>query len=112
MNNSNGFIRKEYNMKFNELKFIDGKCQLDYNYYVLSFTQIVDDDLYECAVFNRAKLPVDLPGVKTEKVKNNTWVKIRFTRNDIEEMITKFWAITGIKVPKQLDQHDFYKDIF
>ena len=52
-------------MKFNELKFIKGKCQLDYNYYVLSFSQIEDGIFYKCAVFNRAKLPVDLPGVKT-----------------------------------------------
>ena len=99
-------------MKFKELKFINGICQLDYNYYVICFTSSKNKNFYSCTIFNRAKLPVDLPGVKTEKVKNNTWVKIRFTRNDIEEMITKFWAITGIKVPKQLDQHDFYKDIF
>ena len=99
-------------MKFNDLNFVEGKCQLDYNYYVLSFTQIIDQNLYECAVFNRAKLPVDLPGVKTEKIKNNTWVKIRFTKNDIEDIILKFRAITGIKYPKQLEKSDFYKDIF
>ena len=99
-------------MQFADLKFIDRKCQLDYNYYVLSFTQINDQNLYECSVFNRAKLPVDLPGVKTEKVKNNQWVKIRFTPKDVEKMIIKFWAITGIKNPKQLEKNDFYKDIF
>ena len=58
-------------MKFKDLSFINGKCQLDYNYYVLSFSQIENEKLYECAVFNRAKLPVDLPSVKTEKIKNN-----------------------------------------
>ena len=76
-------------MKFKELKFINGTCQLDYNYYVISFTSSKNKNFYTCTIFNRAKLPVDLPGVKTEKVKNNTWVKIRFTRNDIEEMINK-----------------------
>ena len=99
-------------MIFKDLNFVNGKCQLDYNYYVLSFSQIENEKVYECAVFNRAKLPVDLPSVKTEKIKNNTWVKIRFTKNDIEDMILKFRAITGIKYPKQLEKSDFYKDIF
>jgi hypothetical protein len=99
-------------MKFKDLIFINGTCQLDYNYYVLSFSQIINKKTYECAVFNRAKLPVDLPGVKTEKIKNNKWVKIHFTKIDIEDILIKFWAITGIKDPKQLDQSEFYKDIF
>ena len=99
-------------MKFSELKFIKGRCQLDYNYYVLSFVQIENDAVYECAVFNRVKLPIDLPGVKTEKIINNKWVKVNFTELDIEAMIIKFWAITGIKKPKQLKESEFYKDIF
>ena len=99
-------------MKFSELKFIKGRCQLDYNYYVLSFFQIENKSVYECAVFNRVKLPIDLPGVKTEKIINNKWVKISFTKSDIEAMIIKFWAITGIKKPKQLKESEFYKDIF
>ena len=99
-------------MKFSELKFIKGRCQLDYNYYVLSFTQIEDNSVYECAVFNRVKLPIDLPGVKTEKIINNKWVKINFTELDIEAIIIKFWAITGIKKPTQLTESEFYKDIF
>ena len=94
------------------MKFINGICQLDYNYYVLSFKKIYNENIYECSVFNRAKLPVDLPGVKIEKIKNNKWVKINFTEFDIEKMIRKFWAITGIKHPKQLDANEFYKDIF
>jgi len=48
-------------MKFNDLKFVNGICQLDYNYYVLSFTKQGNQKLFECSVFNRAKLPVDLP---------------------------------------------------
>tara|TARA_X000000368_G_scaffold260234_1_gene205822 strand:- start:2681 stop:2980 length:300 start_codon:yes stop_codon:yes gene_type:complete len=99
-------------MKFKDMKFINGICQLDYNYYVLSFKKIYNENIYECSVFNRAKLPVDLPGVKIEKIKNNKWVKINFTEFDIEKMIRKFWAITGIKHPKQLDSNEFYKDIF
>lgn len=99
-------------MKFKDMKFINGICQLDFNYYVLSFKKISNKDIYECSVFNRAKLPVDLPGVKIEKIKNNRWVKINFTEFDIEQMIIKFWAITGIKYPKQLDANEFYKDIF
>ena len=99
-------------MKFKDMKFINGICQLDYNYYVLSFKKIYNENIYECSVFNRAKLPVDLPGVKIEKIKNNKWVKINFTEYDIEKMIRKFWAITGIKHPKQLDSNEFYKDIF
>jgi len=99
-------------MKFKDMKFINGICQLDYNYYVLSFKKIYNENIYECSVFNRAKLPVDLPGVKIEKIKNNKWVKINFTELDIEKMIRKFWAITGIKHPKQLDSNEFYTDIF
>ena len=99
-------------MKFKDMKFINGICQLDYNYYVLSFKTISNENIYECSVFNRAKLPVDLPGVKIEKIKNNKWVKINFTEFDIEKMIRKFWAITGIKHPKQLDSNEFYTDIF
>ena len=97
-------------MKFGELNFINGICQLDYNYYVLSFTQIKDDTVYECSVFNRIKLPVDLPGVKTEKIKNNRWVKTNFNKSEIEVMIRNFWGITGIKKPKQLKEFEFYKD--
>ena len=99
-------------MIFKDLNFVNGKCQLDYNYYVLSFSQIENEKVYECAVFNRAKLPVDLPGVKIEKIKNNKWVKIHFTKKDVEDMLIKFMAITGIKNPKQLNQNEFYKDIF
>ena len=99
-------------MIFKDLNFVNGKCQLDYNYYVLSFSQIENEEVYECAVFNRAKLPVDLPSVKTEKIKNNKWVKIHFTKIDVEDMLNKFSAITGIKTPKQLDESEFYKDIF
>jgi hypothetical protein len=99
-------------MIFKDLNFINGKCQLDYNYYVLCFSQIENEKTYECAVFNRAKLPVDLPGVKIEKIKNNKWVKIHFTKKDVEDMLIKFMAITGIKNPKQLNQNEFYKDIF
>ena len=73
---------------------------------------VINENIYECSVFNRAKLPVDLPGVKIEKIKNNKWVKINFTEFDIEKMIRKFWAITGIKHPKQLDSNEFYTDIF
>ena len=99
-------------MIFKDLNFVNGKCQLDYNYYVLSFSQIENEKTYECAVFNRAKLPVDLPSVKTEKIKNNKWVKISLTEKDIEKMIQKFWAITGIKTPKHLEYSEFYKNIF
>ena len=99
-------------MKFNDIKFVNGICQLDYNYYVLSFTKQGNQKLFECSVFNRAKLPVDLPGVKTEKIKNNKWVKISLTEKDIEKMIQKFWAITGIKTPKHLEYSEFYKNIF
>ena len=91
-------------MIFKDLNFVNGKCQLDYNYYVLCFSQIENEKTYECAVFNRAKLPVDLAIVKTEKIKNNKWVKIHFTKVDVENMLNKFWAITGIKNPKQLDE--------
>ena len=99
-------------MKFSELKFIRGKCQLDYNYYVLSFEQFDDNSFYECTIFNRIKLPVDLPGLKTEKIKNNKFIKINFTQSDIEIMIRKFWGITGINKPKQLKESEFYKNIF
>ena len=34
-------------MKFSELKFVKGICQLDYNYYVLSFAQIEGDSLFD-----------------------------------------------------------------
>ena len=53
-------------MKFKELKFVNGICQLDYNYYVISFTKYENNNFYSCTIFNRAKLPVDLPGIKTE----------------------------------------------
>ena len=99
-------------MIFKDLNFVNGKCQLDYNYYVLSFSQIENEKLYECAVFNRAKLPVDLPSVKTERIKNDKWVKIHFTKIGVENILKKFWAITGIENPKQLDESEFYKDIF
>ena len=99
-------------MKFNDLKFINGICQLDYNYYVLSFTKVKNDNLYVCAVFNRAKLPLDLPGVKIEKIVNNKWVKIKFNHLDLEAMLQKFWAITGIQYPNFLKEEEFYKDIF
>ena len=99
-------------MNFCDLNFIKGRCQLDYNYYVLSFEQIEDTSVYECSVFNRVKLPVDLPGVKTEEIKNNKWVKLKLTELDIEVMIKKFWAITGIKKPKQLKEREFYKNLF
>ena len=99
-------------MKFNDLKFVNGICQLDYNYYVLIFIKQGNQKLFECSVFNRAKLPVDLPGVKTEKIKNNKWVKISLTEKDIEKMIQKFCAITGIKTPKHLEHSEFYKNIF
>jgi hypothetical protein len=78
----------------------------------LSFTKQGNQKLFECSVFNRAKLPVDLPGVKTEKIKNNKWVKISLTEKDIEKMIQKFWAITGIKTPKHLEYNEFYRNIF
>jgi len=99
-------------MKFNELKFVNGICQLDYNYYVLSFTQINNQDLFECTIFNRAKLPVDLPGIKTEKIKNNKWVKISLSKKDVEKIIKTFWAITGIQKPTHVDHSQFYKNIF
>lgn len=99
-------------MKFNDLKFTNGTCQIDYNYYVLSFTKVEDNNCYVCAVFNRAKLPVDLPGVKTEKILNNKWVKINFNQIDIDAMLQKFWAITGIQYPNFLKENEFYKDIF
>ena len=99
-------------MKFSELKFVNGVCQLDYNYYVLSFNQISDQDLFECTIFNRAKLPVDLPGIKTEKIKNNKWTKIHFSKIEIESLIKKLQAFTGNKNPKQMNENEFYKDIF
>ena len=99
-------------MKFSELKFVNGICQLDYNYYVLSFSQISNEDLFECTIFNRAKLPVDLPGIKTEKIKNNKWVKISLSKKDVEKIIKTFWAITGIQKPTHLDHSQFYKNIF
>ena len=90
-------------MIFKDLNFVNGKCQLDYNYYVLCFSQIENEKTYECAVFNRAKLPVDLPSVKTEKIKNNKWVKIHFTKTDVEDMLNKFWAIFRRNVPRQIN---------
>tara|TARA_A100001015_G_scaffold68482_1_gene75800 strand:- start:735 stop:1034 length:300 start_codon:yes stop_codon:yes gene_type:complete len=99
-------------MRFNELKFVNGVCQLDYNYYVLSITQISNQDLFECTIFNRAKLPVDLPGIKTEKIKNNKWVKISLCKKDVEKIIKTFWAITGIQKPIHLEHSQFYKNIF
>ena len=76
-------------MKFKELKFINGICQLDYNYYVISFTFSKDKNSYSCTIFNRAKLPVDLPGIKTEVIKNNKWSKINFSKTGIETLIKK-----------------------
>ena len=99
-------------MKFKDLKFLQGMCQLDYNYYILSLKKVENINLYQCSVFNRVRLPVDLPGLKIEKVENNKWVKIKYNSKGIEDILSKFWAITGIKNPKFLDQNDFYKDIF
>ena len=99
-------------MKFSELKFIKGRCQLDYNYYVLSLSQINSNCFFECTIFNRAKLPIDLPGVKTDYIKNNKWVKINFSKLDIEVLIIKLFAVTGINKPKQLKESEFYKNIF
>ena len=98
-------------MKFKELKFINGICQLDYNYYVISFTS-QDNSSYSCTIFNRAKLPVDLPGIKTEIIKNNKWTKIQFSKIEIESLIEKMHAFTGNKNPKQMNENEFYKDIF
>ena len=84
-------------MKFKELKFINGICQLDYNYYVVSFTLLKDKNSYSCTVFNRAKLPVDLPGIKTEVIKNNKWTKINFTKVEIESLIKKFNYLLATK---------------
>ncbi len=99
-------------MKFKELKFINGICQLDYNYYVISFTSSQDKSSYSCTIFNRAKLPVDLPGIKTEVIKNNKWTKINFSKIEIETLIRKIQAFTGNKNPKHMDESEFYKDIF
>ena len=99
-------------MEFKDLKFIKGVCQLDYNYYILSLKKVEKINSYECSVFNRAKLPVDLPGLKIEKVENNKWVKIKYSSKGVEDILSKLWAITGIENPKFLDQNDFYKDIF
>ena len=99
-------------MKFKDLKFIGGMCQLDYNYYILSLKKVDNINLYECSVFNRVKLPVDLPGLKIEKVENNKLVKIKYNSEGVEKILSKIWAITGIKNPKFLDQNNFYKDIF
>ena len=98
-------------MKFKELKFINGICQLDYNYYVISFT-LSNKNFYLCTIFNRAKLPVDLPGIKTETIKNNKWTKIHFSKIEIESLIEKMQAFTGNKSPKQMNENEFYKDIF
>jgi len=99
-------------MKFKELKFINGICQLDYNYYVISFTISENKNFYSCTIFNRAKLPVDLPGIKTEIIKNNKWTKIHFSKIEIESLIKKLQAFTGNKNPKQMNENEFYKDIF
>ena len=99
-------------MKFKELKFINGICQLDYNYYVVSFTFSKDKNSYSCTIFNRAKLPVDLPGIKTEVIKNNKWTKINFSKTGIETLIKKIQAFTGNKNPKHMNENEFYKDIF
>tara|TARA_Y100000589_G_C26811001_1_gene489830 strand:+ start:107 stop:406 length:300 start_codon:yes stop_codon:yes gene_type:complete len=99
-------------MKFKDLKFTGGTCQLDYNYYILSLKKVKNINLYQCSVFNRVRLPVDLPGLKIEKVENNKWVKIKYNNKGVEEILSKLWAITGIKNPKFLDQNEFYKDIF
>ena len=99
-------------MKFKELKFINGICQLDYNYYVISFTSSKDKNSYSCTIFNRAKLPVDLPGIKTEIIKNNKWTKINFSKIEIETLIKKIQAFTGNKNPKHMDKSEFYKDVF
>ena len=99
-------------MEFKDLIFIKGICQLDYNYYILSLKKVENINSYECSVFNRVKLPVDLPGLKIEKVENNKWVKIKYNSKGVEDILSKLWAITGIENPKFLDQNDFYKDIF
>ena len=99
-------------MKFKELKFINGICQLDYNYYVVSFKLLKDKKSYSCTFFNRAKLPVDLPGIKTEVIKNNKWTKINFTKVEIESLIKKIHLFTGNKNPKHMNENEFYKDIF
>ena len=99
-------------MEFKDLIFIKGICQLDYNYYILSLKKVENINSYECSVFNRVKLPVDLPGLKIEKVENNKWVKIKYNNKGVEEILSKLWAITGIKNPKFLDQNEFYRDIF
>ena len=99
-------------MKFKELKFVNGICQLDYNYYVISFTKSENKNFYSCTIFNRAKLPVDLPGIKTEIIKNNKWTKIHFSKIEIETLIKKLQAFTGNKNPKQMNENEFYKDIF
>ena len=93
-------------MKFKELKFVNGICQLDYNYYVISFTKSENKNFYSCTIFNRAKLPVDLPGIKTEIIKNNKWTKIHFSKIEIETLIKKLQAFTGNKNPKHMNEND------
>ena len=61
---------------------------------------------------NLAKLPVDLPGIKTEVIKNNKWTKINFSKTGIETLIKKIQAFTGNKNPKHMNENEFYKDIF
>ena len=95
-------------MKFKELKFVNGICQLDYNYYVISFTKSENKNFYSCTIFNRAKLPVDLPGIKTEIIKNNKWTKIHFSKIEIETLIKKLQAFTGNKNPKQMNENEFF----
>ena len=99
-------------MKFNELKFINGFCQLIYQQYVIAFTSPQDISSSSSTVFNRAKLPVDLPGIKTEVIKNNKWTKINFSKIEIEALIKKIEAFTGNKNPKHMEESEFYKDIF
>ena len=49
---------------------------------------------------------------KTQKIKNNKWVKISFSKKDIEKIIKTLWAFTGIQNPTHLDHSNFYKNIF
>ena len=97
-------IKHNIKMKFKELKFIRGICQLDYNYYVISFTASQDKNSYSCTIFNRAKLPVDLPGIKTEVIKI-IMTKINFSKIEIETLIKN----TSIKIKiKTYDERTLY----
>ena len=42
-------------MDFKELKFINGICQLDYNYYVVSFTLLKDKKSYRQTEWGQAR---------------------------------------------------------